>query len=151
MYNAPPMHLLYYWKPTNYVVDRRAGFAFALWQNSRTMAQIRPGETLWAFTRNADGRYVLAAKVIAQDVTDQNPDPRYGRYRVRGLPTSRLFDVDDAPDAEPLIRSLSIRADAPALGQSFQGASAVRPLTDDDHARLSEFARSMADVVGIKS
>lgn len=136
------MPLLFYWQPDNYARDRRFGFGFHLNQSSPAMAAARPGDSVWAFTRRRrDGIYVLAAELVVRAVTRNPPNYRYGMYRIWGdLQRSRYFDIDFGPNAEPLIRSLSIRAQAERLGQSFQGASAVRVISEEDHRLLSRFA-----------
>lgn len=137
------MGFLYYWRPDNHRRDRRFGFGYHLNQSSPSLADARPGESVWAFTRRArDGRYVLAAELVVRAVTTNRPGHRYGRYRVWGdLERSRYFDVDGAADAERLIRSLSVRAGAARLGQAFQGHAAVRRLSAADVALLAAFAQ----------
>lgn len=108
------------------------------------MLQAAPGDSLWAFTRNADRRYVLAAELVIRAVTYNAPGYHYGRYRIWGdLGRSRYFDIDAAADAEPLIRSLTLRPRATHLGQSFQGHAAVRPLARSDHLVIAAFAREL--------
>lgn len=41
------------------------------------------------------------------------------------------------------MRSLSVRANAPILGQSFQGRAAVRPITREDHQILAVVAKHL--------
>jgi hypothetical protein len=53
------------------------------------------------------------------------------------LERSRYFDIDAGPNAEPLIRALSVRAVSQRLGQSFQGHAAVRQITEADHRLLA--------------
>jgi hypothetical protein len=136
------MPLLFYWQPGNYIRDREFGFGFHLNQNSPAMATARPGDSVWAFTRRLrDGVYVLDAELVVRALTRNPPNYRYGRYRIWGdLHRSRYFDVDCGPNAEPLIRALSIRTRALRLGQSFQGARAVRQVSEADHRLLSHFA-----------
>ncbi len=69
---------------------------------------------------------------------------RYGSFRVWGdLEKSRYFKVDDQPDVSNLIRSLSVKANAKVLGQSFQGDAAVRQIDGDDHKRLLAYAKAL--------
>lgn len=147
------MPLLYYWRPDNYQRDRAFGFGYHLNQNSPALGTITPGDSLWAFTRRSrDGMYVLAAELIVRAVTRNPPNYRYGKFRVWGdLRSSRYFNVDLAPNAEPLIRSLNVRAHGEYLGQSFQGHAAVRSITAADHRLLTAFARNLPvlDRVGI--
>src|SRR5690606_4449410 len=140
------MPLLFYWQPDSYARDREFGFGFHLNQNSPAMATARPGDSVWAFTRRKrDGLYVLAAELVVRAVTRNPPNYRNGVHRIWGdLHRSRYFDVDFGPNAEPLIRALDIRARAERLGQSFQGASAVREISEADHQLRSRFAADLA-------
>jgi hypothetical protein len=134
--------LLFYWKPDYYDEDRRAGLPSDLHQASQRMLKITPGESLWAFTRHAK-RYVLAMELVAtRAVTIAEGHPAdHGRNRVEGnRERSRYFDVDTADDAEPVIRSLSIKTDGESLGGCFQGNSGVRIITPGDDAKLRAFA-----------
>ncbi len=136
------MPLLYYWRADNYARDRRFGFGYHLNQNSGAMASSGAGDSLWAITRRTnDGLYVLAAELVVRAVTRNPPNYRYGRYRAWGdLARSRYFDIDLAPNAEPLIRSLNVKAAGQHLGQAFQGQAAVRRLGEADHWVLADFA-----------
>jgi 5-methylcytosine-specific restriction enzyme A len=138
------VNVLYYWRPDNYQRDRRFGFGYHLNQDSPVLARLARGDTVWAFTRDRLGRYVLAAALVVHAVTRNSPSYRYGRYRVWGdLDCTRYFEIDAAPGAEELIRHLKIRTKAERLGQSFQGRSAVRTLDADDHQRLSSMAAGL--------
>lgn len=138
------MNVLYYWRPDNYRQDAKFGFGYHLNQNSPALARMAPGETVWAFTRDVLGRYVLAAALVVRAVTRNSPRYRYGRYRVWGdLERTRYFELAAAPDAQQLIRSLAISARAEILAQSFQGHGAVRPLDLADHQLLSAFAADL--------
>ena len=124
--------------------DLDLGAGYHLNQDNPVMHEVAGGDSLWAFTRTADGRYVLAAELIVQAKTKNRPDFRYGTYRVWGdVDRSRYFRVEGAPSVEQIIRSLSIRAEARVLGRSFQGHAAVRKITDDDHRILWEAARDL--------
>lgn len=138
------MNILYYWRPDNYLRDRRFGFGYHLNQNSPVLARVTEGDAVWAFTRDRIGRYVLAAALVVRAVTRNPPSYRYGDYRVWGdLDRTRYFDVDASPGAEALIRHLRIAARAGVLAQSFQGHSAVRPLEAADHQLLEGFAADL--------
>lgn len=138
-------NVLYYWRPDNYARDRRFGFGYHLNQNSPALAMLMPGATVWAFTRDKFGRYVLAAALVVKAVTRNPPNYRYGAYRVWGdIEQTRYFDIDVSPGAEELIRHLQITTNAAILAQSFQGPRAVKPLTDADHRLLVEFARELS-------
>ena len=146
------MNTLYYWRRDNYQRDRRFGFGYHLNQNSPALGRMSSGGTVWAFTRDSRGRYVLAAALVVRAVTRNAPRYRYGRWRVWGdLQASRYFDLDLSPGAEELIRHLGITTRAQNLAQSFQGASAVRPLTPGDSELLASFAAELPvlDSVGL--
>lgn len=139
------MALLYYWRGDNYRRDLEYGAAYHLNQANSLLHRIELGDSLWAFTRNRSGAYVLAAELVAQAKTINPPDFSYGQYRLWGdLEHSRYFATEEAPSAEPVIRSLSCRATAPALGQSFQGLAAVRVISAADHALLTSLARELS-------
>jgi hypothetical protein len=133
-------HLLYHWRGSRYAEDREHDpLDFSLQQNSPAMLEAEPGDSVWAFTRR-DGRYVLAAELVVEEVGENN-DPEGDDYLILGDPKqSRYFDVDEGPDIEPLIRSLSISARARVLGSSFQGNAAVRVIDESDHVQLRAFA-----------
>ncbi|PSQ67417.1 MAG: hypothetical protein BRD32_00725, partial [Bacteroidetes bacterium QH_2_64_74] len=63
------MPLLYYWRRDNYVRDLDLGAGYHLNQDNPVMHEVARGNSLWAFTRTADGRYVLAAELIVQAKT----------------------------------------------------------------------------------
>jgi hypothetical protein len=136
--------VLYYWRPDNYVRDQRFGFGYHLNQNSPVLATVEPGSSVWAFTRDKFGRYVLAAELVVKAVTRNSPGYRYGSYRVWGdTERTRYFDIDVSPDAEPLIRHLKLTTNAAILAQSFQGHRAVKALDEADHQLLSSFTRQL--------
>lgn len=141
------MAIIYHWRRENYVEDIgrfNPAAGLELEQNSPTFAEAGLGERLWAFTRRPDGTYVLAAQLRVGRVEETGPGAQYGRYRIFPQPgTTVLYDVQQGHDAEDLIRSLSVRADAAVLGQSFQGGSAVRRLSGEDDARLEVFAAGL--------
>jgi hypothetical protein len=137
-----PMNVLYYWRRDNYIRDRKFGFGYHLNQNSPVLGQVTPGSTVWAFTRDRYGRYVLAAELVAKAVTTNSPRYRYGRFRVWGDPAlTKYFDVDIGPGAEELIRRLRVTTQASILAQSFQGHSAVKGLDQSDHQLLCSFTQ----------
>jgi 5-methylcytosine-specific restriction protein A len=138
------MHLLYYWKRENYVRDLDYGAGYHLNQSNPLMHEIAIGESLWAFTRDAQGRYVLAAELITRAKTHNPPNFRYGRYRVwSDLSRSKYFETDNQPSVEHVIRQLSPRTQARYLGQSFQGNAAVRKITQQDHQVLSRLSSDL--------
>lgn len=140
------MHLLYYWRPDNYRRDLDYGAGFHLNQKNPLLHQINIGESLWAFTRNRAGRYVLAAELVVKARTFNSPGFRYGPFRVWGdLQRSRYFEVEHQPSVEQVIRSLSATTNARILAQSFQGLSAVKALTEEDHRILVAAAAGLAE------
>ncbi|MCB0014724.1 MAG: HNH endonuclease [Anaerolineales bacterium] len=138
------MPLLYYWRPDNYRRDLDYGAGYHLNQANALLHQIESGDSLWAFTRNRAGRYVLAMELVVKAKTQNPPDYRYGQYRLWGdLERSRYFEVDNQPGIEQVIRQLSVTVNARYLGQSFQGHAAVRQLTAQDHAILAALATDL--------
>jgi hypothetical protein len=123
------VHLLYFWRGDNYRRDLDHGVGFHLNQANPLLHGIGLGESLWAFTRNTNGRYALAAELVVSAKTMNPRGFRYGPYRIWGdLRQSRYFHVDGQPDISQLIHSLDLKAKAHVLGRSFQGNAAVRPL-----------------------
>lgn len=135
------MPLLYYWRGDNYRRDLDYGAGYHLNQGNPLLHSIALGDSLWAFTRAKDGRYALAAELVASAKTVNPPGYRYGRYRLWGdLSRSRYFAVAGPPDITTLVQSLSVRAGGTVLGRAFQGHAAVRPITQEDHAILAAYA-----------
>jgi 5-methylcytosine-specific restriction enzyme A len=140
------MHLLYYWRPDNYRRDLDFGAGFHLNQKNPLLHEVAIGQSLWAFTRNRSGRYVLAAELVVKARTHNAPGFRYGQYRAWGdLDHSRYFETEGQPSVEQVIRGLTPKADARILAQSFQGLAAVRPLTDADHEILLATAQGLPE------
>lgn len=72
------------------------------------------------------------------------PNFRYGKYRLWGdINYSRYFRVDDQPGIESVIRNLSCKANARVLGQSFQGLSAVKLISQKDSDILKFLAKEL--------
>ena len=138
------VHLLYFWRGDNYRRDLDCGVGFHLNQANPLLHQVGIGESLWAFTRNIDGRYLLAAELVISAKTMNPRGYRYGPYRVWGnLTRSRYFSLDGQPDISTLIRSFALRASADVLGRSFQGKAAVRALGNADHLTLLAYAEAL--------
>jgi 5-methylcytosine-specific restriction protein A len=92
------MPLLYYWRPDNYYRDLDMGAGYHLNQANPLLHKIEIGDSLWAFTRNKEGRYVLAAELVIKAKTENPPNFRYGRYRVWGdIHRSRYYQVTNSP------------------------------------------------------
>jgi len=136
-------HLLYYWRGDNYRKDLDFGVGYHLNQASSRLHDIAIGESLWAFTRRTDGVYVLAAQLVVKAKTLNQDRFRYGRHRVWGdLERSRYFAIEGQPDITHLLRSeLEVKARGDVLGRAFQGAAAIRVLSDEQHQRLIEYSR----------
>ena len=145
------MPLLYHWRRENYAEDIRnvnPAAGLELEQNSPTFAEAAPGERLWAFTRRQDGVYVLVGQLHVAAI-EEAPGAQYGRFRVVPADgTTVLYDAERGEDAEDVIRSLSIRVNASVLGQSFQGASAVRKINVEDDKQLESFAAGLPVLLG---
>lgn len=138
------MALLYYWRGDNYRRDLDHGAAYHLNQASATLHNIDLGDSLWAFTRRADGAYVLAAELVAKAKTRNPSGYRYGPYRLWGdLKQSRYFRVDVQQDITTLVKSLSLSAKGDRLGRAFQGHAAVRRITAADDKVLRAYARAV--------
>jgi len=138
------MALIYHWQSENYYRDAEFGFGYHLNQGNSLMQSLQAGDSLWAFTRNKLKLYVFAAELVVRACTKNPPNYRYGGYRIwADIQKSRYFDVDNSPNAEPIIRSLSIQASADILGRSFQGHAAVRPLVELDHQILTEYTKTL--------
>ena len=138
------MPLLYFWTGENYRRDLDLGVGFHLNQANKTLHSINIGDSLWAFTRNSQKRYVLAAELIIKAKTKNPPNYRYGQYRVWGdIKLSRYFQVDRQPSVELIIRQLSCKTNAAILGQSFQGMAAVKPISLEDHNILLQVAKNL--------
>jgi 5-methylcytosine-specific restriction enzyme A len=139
------MPLLYYWRGDNYRRDLDGGAAYHLNQKNPLLHELDVGDSLWAFTRRADGAYVLAAELIVSAKTFNPPSYEYGRYRVWGdLGRSRYFALDQQSDITPLVKGLTVKAKAVVLGMAFQGGAAVRRLAVRDHALLVAYAHDLA-------
>lgn len=138
------MPLLYYWRRDNYCRDLDMGAGYHLNQANPLMHEIDTGDSLWAFTRRANGAYALAVHLVIQAKTINPPRFRYGRYRVWGnLDTSKYFRLEGQPNIEDLIRSLSCTVNAKILGRAFQGRAAVRKISNEDHTMLMVAAEAL--------
>ena len=138
------MPLLYYWRGDNYRRDLDMGAGYHLNQVNPLMHKIEIGDSLWAFTRTQTGRYVLAAELVVKAKTENPPNFRYGRYRIWGnINLSRYFKVEEQPSIEQIIRSLSCTTNARILGGSFQGYSAVKTISKNDHLLLTNAAKNL--------
>jgi 5-methylcytosine-specific restriction enzyme A len=138
------MPLLYYWRSDNYYRDLDMGAGYHLNQANPLLHRIDIGDCLWAFTRNKEGRYVLAAEMVIKAKTENPKDFRYGRYRVWGnIEYSRYFQIDDQPSIEQVLRSLSCNPKARLLGQSFQGHAAIKLINEIDSDILRAAAQGL--------
>lgn len=138
------MPLLYYWRYDNYCRDLDMGAGFHLNQANALLHEIDIGDSLWAFTRNSEKRYVLAAELVIRAKTRNPANFRYGGYRLWGdIHQSRYFQVEGQPSVEQVIRRLSCTTNAPVLGNSFQGHRAVKRVTPQDHQLLAIAAKNL--------
>jgi 5-methylcytosine-specific restriction protein A len=137
MHTGLPPHLLYFWRGDNYRRDLDHGVGFHLNQANPLLHQIGIGESLWAFTRKTDARYVLAAQLVISAKTMNPRGFRYGPYRVWGdLRRSQYFSVDGQPDISALIRlALAIVARRPPLSAPFSRSSFDVRLVMQNHVQ----------------
>lgn len=144
------MNLLYHWVYKHYSTDESVGDPanFALNYNAPRFGQLEPGESVWAFTRRPDGAYALAAELVVAEVSENEPDHPFGRYRAAADPQkSRFFDLETQQGFEKLVQDkLSIKAEASPLGRAFQGPGAVRELATTDHAILQNYADELTEL-----
>lgn len=141
------MPVLYFWRRENFdrdIATMRAVDGITLQQNSRAFADITLGERIWAFTRGVDGVYRLCAQLRAGSLDDLGSTNGYGRFRVVSQPGSVIFYNPDAgPEVVSLIRSLGFHPSAEVLGRSFQGANAVRVVSEREDEALQHFAADL--------
>jgi hypothetical protein len=145
------MALLFFWRGENYPNDMvKYGKSYGLNQNNELMNKVKKGEHIWAFTRRDDKTYVLALDlcILSKQVnTPQDPGYEYGIYNVEGDPIkSRYFNIKKRVNIEPLIRSLSITANAKILGHSFRGKNGVKFLNSIDEQVLIKFASNLPTI-----
>ena len=99
------MPLLYFWRGDNYQRDLDYGAGYHLNQANPLLHEIEIGDSLWAFTRSAEKRYVLAAELVVGAKTMNPPGFRYGPFRVWGhLQKSRYFKTVSQPSVERGVR-----------------------------------------------
>lgn len=58
------MTLLYFWRGDNYRRDLDMGAGYHLNQSNSMLHSVPIGDSLWAFTRNRNGDYVMAAELF---------------------------------------------------------------------------------------
>lgn len=132
------MPLLYHWRGENHRREIALSFDYTLRQRTSRLHDIALGESLWAFTRNQKGDYVLACELVVAKKFEE--ESKYGRFAVSGDPVrSRYFQVNGAPSVEHLVREMVTASSGP-LGRSFQGSAAVRAISQSDDERLRAFA-----------
>ncbi|HOI29037.1 MAG TPA: HNH endonuclease [Melioribacteraceae bacterium] len=136
------MPLLYYWRGDNYRRDLDFGASYHLNQSNKLLHEIEIGDSLWAFTKTNNGKYVLASELVITAKTYNPSNYRYGRYRVWGdLERSKYFKVIVQPNFENILRNFSITINAKLLGQSFQGHAALRKISYQDNLILKEYSK----------
>ena len=142
------MPLLYYWRRDNYYRDIDYGASFNLNQSNKLLHEIEIGDSLWAFTRNKNNNYALATQLVIKAKTFNSSTFRYGKYRVWGdLKLSKYFKIENQPNIEHILRNFSIKTKAKVLGRAFQGKSAVRKITIDEHNILQAYVKNLEDEV----
>ena len=144
------MHLLAYWKWSNYVQDVKTERGFHFNSNqSRLHTAVEPGERLWLVSgRPTTGgrRYVLLGRLLVSDKEVNPPGYRYGRYRLWG---DARFSTDydpDGPDVADALMRLRFSPPSPIssrdrIGQALQ---TIRALAPGDDALLQEWAERHA-------
>lgn len=138
------MPLLYYWRRDYYYRDLDFGASYNLNQSNSLLHSIDIGDSLWAFTRNKNNNYVLAAQLVIKAKTFNPYNFRYGRYRVWGdIRLSKYFAIEHQPNIEHLVRNLSVKTEASVLGHAFQGHAAIRKLNNKDHQILSVYSKEL--------
>ena len=138
------MPLLYYWQRENYQRDLDMGAGYHLNQANPIMHEIYIGQSLWAFTRAPDGRYALAAELVTRAKTINPPKFRYGPYRVWGdLTASRYFQVDNQPNTELVLRSLSPKMNAAYSGPVLSRCRRRQRITLQDDLTLTAIAKHL--------
>lgn len=135
---------LYYWQ--RFSADTASGEIYKLNQGSPILNDVAVGDDLWAIGLSSPSTYALLARLtvceVGQNRAGSPDDKQYGKYYIRSSPSlANYFSCQT--DAEGLVRSLSIKCDAATLGQSFQGWSAVRKLSEDDRRKLIAFASTI--------
>jgi hypothetical protein len=141
------MTFLYYWR--DFAENTRAGPVLKMNHPNRRMKELAPGDHVWALARAGAGYYIIAAKFVVASaginaLDDPDRERGYGDYFFEADPDrTRYFPVKGQPNAERVIRDLSIRAEAEHLGQSFQGLAGFRELTEDDDRKISEHVAAL--------
>jgi hypothetical protein len=145
---------IYYW--VDYWDDKKKGpWPFLrMHQNSNTMASIGNGDVVWIFARRPkDDAYVMVARHLvsnAAETPESDPERDAGKwfFESNGLGPSglTLFDPDEQDDAEELIGSLHLIARARPIGLAFQGANAVKKITEEDAETLERHVAARASV-----
>lgn len=74
------MSLLYYWRRDNYQDDLDNGATYHLNQANLLLHEIALGDSLWTFTRNSQGDYVLAAELVVRAKVPNLPNFKHCRY-----------------------------------------------------------------------
>ena len=78
------MHLLYYWRSFQDDLGNPGSGRPHLNQDTPTLHEVEPGESIWAFTRNGEGDYALVAQLVVDEKATNSPDYPHSEYRVIG-------------------------------------------------------------------
>lgn len=138
------MPILYFWVRDTYLENTAdKPKAVELEQNGSWLADAdEKGESLWAFTRNSHGEYVLVLHYRIRAIRHVGDEGEYGEYRLIPEPgTTIWFDPENGDSVENVIRRLSIAPNSGVLGRSFQGRGAIRRITRMDSRQLLDFSR----------
>lgn len=141
---------IYYWQ--KYWDDKRETLLplHRLHQNSPVMEGITPGDIVWAFIHKKDGTYPIAARFLvsrAGRTPENDPEQAAGVWFFESdLSGLTSFDPGEQDNAEPVIRKLGIKADAPFLGMAFQGNNAVREISRDASEMLQGHVEARAAI-----
>ena len=115
------------------------------------MQSVQRGDIVWAFTRRRDGIYVIVARLRVTQVgptLESDPERKAGRWFCEsnrsGSSGITLFDPAGQTDAEEVIRSLGTSTEGRALGHTFRGWRAIRPIMAQDVEKLERHAGGRA-------
>jgi hypothetical protein len=126
------MPLLYYWTRDNYVRNMDSRDWFHLNQGSPLLREVAEGESLWAFTRNSRGTFVLAAELVvtAKGLNSPAWTERYGPFREElrddALPTSASRRSPTDPQTSSRLGGFARPARGVAPIDSSRGRWSVR-------------------------
>lgn len=143
----PGRHYIYYWRA--YREDVATGPLLQLNQSSEAMAEIAPGDTVWAVTNNGPGSYALAARFLVGEAGINAPGSagaEWGDRYFRAAPDRVVyFEVEAQPDISDLLRDADLVKPGGNAGQAFQGGSGVRLVIGNTDPLLEHARRLVVD------